>query len=89
MFKHVEIRRDFHKMTTFTGRENRRKMNGALISTAEAYESEQRLLSEALEALWEQTDIQGTVAQPQPRVTAEYGADALVDLVCNGQTYHY
>lgn len=60
-----------------------------LISTAEGYEYEQGLLSHALEALSEKTDIQGTVVQLQPKVTADYRADASVDLVFEGQTYHY
>lgn len=60
-----------------------------LISTAEPYQSEQRLLTEALDALREQTDIQGTVVQLQTKVTPDYRADASVDLVLDGQTYHY
>jgi hypothetical protein len=60
-----------------------------LINTAEPHQSEQRLLSEALEALREQTDIQGTVVQLQPMVTDDYRADASVNLVFDGQTYHY
>jgi hypothetical protein len=59
------------------------------ISDAEPYESGQMLLSDALEALWEKTDIHGTVVQIQPKVAADYRADASVDLVFDGQTYHY
>jgi hypothetical protein len=59
------------------------------ISAAEPYESEAMLLSNALESLWEKTDIQGTVVQIQPKVAADYRADASVDLVFDGKTYHY
>lgn len=59
------------------------------ISASAAYESEQMLLSNALEALWEKTDIHGTLVHRQPRVTADYRADASVDLVFDGHTYHY
>lgn len=60
-----------------------------LINVADVYEYEQTLLSDALEALWEKTHIQGTVVQLQPKVTAGYRADASVDLVFEDQTYHY
>jgi predicted nucleotidyltransferase len=44
-------------------------------------QSEPRLLSEALEALWEQTDIRGTVVELDPQVATDHRADASVDLV--------
>jgi hypothetical protein len=60
-----------------------------LISTGEQHESEHRLLADALEALCAKTSIQGTVVQLQPRVTPDYRADALVDLVVDGGSYQY
>lgn len=60
-----------------------------LITVAKQHNAEQQLLSDALEALWEKTDIQGTVVQLQPKVTADYQADASVDLVFDDETYHY
>lgn len=61
----------------------------SFINASETYESEQTLLSNALEALWEKTGIQGTLVHRQPRVTADYRADASVDLGSDGRTYHY
>lgn len=60
-----------------------------LVSATEHHLSEKRLLSDALEALQEKTDIQGTVVQLQPKIAADYQADASVDLVLDGQTYRY
>lgn len=60
-----------------------------LIHDVAQQESEQRLLSDALEALKAKTDIQGTVAQLQPKVAANLRADASIDLVSDGRTYHY
>ena len=60
-----------------------------LISISEHHDSECGLLSDALEALWEKTDIHGTSVQAQPKGVADYRADALVDLVLDGQTYRY
>lgn len=60
---------------------------GEFITTE--YQSNQRLISEALEALWEQTDILGTVVEFDPQVAADHRADASVDLVFDDQTHHY
>ncbi|MTV37508.1 type IV toxin-antitoxin system AbiEi family antitoxin [Duganella radicis] len=53
------------------------------------YELEQTLLYNALDALREKTEIQGTVVEIHPKVGVAYEADASVDLILDGQTHHY
>lgn len=60
-----------------------------LISIAEQHGSELRLLSDAVEALSEKTDLQGKIVQVQPEVAAEYRADASVAFVLDGKTHRY
>ena len=51
--------------------------------------TEQLLLSDALEALWNKTGIKSTVSGLQPMLGKEYGADAEVDLVLDGHSHRY
>nr|WP_315253457.1 type IV toxin-antitoxin system AbiEi family antitoxin [uncultured Duganella sp.] len=53
------------------------------------YASEQALLSNALEALWETTHIRGTVSEAGSQVANDYAADAVVDLVVDKQSHRY
>lgn len=63
-------------------------MNG-LISIADQHESELKLLSDALEALWEKTDFQGKIVQAPPVGAIDYRPDAAVTFVLDGQTRRY
>jgi hypothetical protein len=60
-----------------------------LTNISELHDSELRLLSDALEAFGEKTDIQGKIVQVHPEVAADYRADASVTFVLDGQTHRY
>ncbi|MYM21477.1 hypothetical protein GTP46_02300 [Duganella sp. FT135W] len=54
-----------------------------------AYASEQTLLSNALEALWDTTHIRGNVVETESKVADDYTADAVVDLVVDKRFHRY